>query len=83
MGNFNKNFLANLATELLTHSVPLYKFQDIKEFLEDADQGVMLLALGFLFDPGQVPKERMDNLMEALGSMPQKVIARFPVSLPY
>ena len=54
-------------------------FQDIKEFLEGAEQGVMLLALGFLFDPGQVPKERMDSLMEALGRLPQRVIARFPV----
>merc|ERR1719264_487653 len=52
--------------------------EDIKEYLEGAEQGVMLLALGFLFDPGQVPKERMDSLMDAIGRLPQRVIARFP-----
>ena len=54
--------------------------QDIQVFLDEAEEGVMLLALGFLFDPGQVPRERMDSLMEALGRLPQRVIARFPVS---
>ena len=35
--------------------------EDIGQFLEEAEEGVMLLALGFLFDPRQVPEERMDR----------------------
>merc|ERR1719245_964992 len=53
--------------------------EEIRQFMEGAEEGVMLLALGFLFDPRQVPEERMDSLMAAIGRLPQRVIARFPV----
>ena len=35
--------------------------EEITQFVEEAEEGVMLLALGFLFDPRQVPEERMDR----------------------
>ena len=54
--------------------------EDIKEFMEGAEHGVIVLALGFTFNPKYIPQERMDALFSTLGKLPQRVIARFQVS---
>jgi hypothetical protein len=48
-------------------------------FIDGAEHGVIVLALGFLFNPKYVPKERMNAMMEALSRLPQRVVARLPV----
>ncbi len=60
--------------------IVIHCLQDVLEFIEGAENGVMYLALGLSFNDEYVPEEDMAALMRALGRLPQRVVARFNVS---
>ena len=51
--------------------------QDIQEFIDGAEHGVILFTMGFIFNPKVVPKDRVDTLLAAFGRLPQRVIVKF------
>ncbi len=51
--------------------------QDIASWIDGAEHGVILLTMGFIFDPSVVPGSRVDAILGALSRLPQRVIIKF------
>ena len=51
--------------------------QNIKNFMDSAEDGVVLFTMGFIFDSKAVPKSMIDRLMSAFERLPQKVIFKY------
>ena len=50
--------------------------------MEDAEHGVILFTMGFIFNPIAVPEARVRALLDAFARLPQRVIVKFdsPIS---
>ena len=52
-------------------------FQDLQDFLDDAEHGVILFTMGFVFETSFVPEERIDALFSVFERLqPQRVVMR-------
>jgi len=55
--------------------------QDIEKFIEEADDGIIVLSFGLQVNPKIIPVEVTDAIFGALARLPQRIIARLPQSM--
>jgi len=55
--------------------------QDIEKFIEEADDGIIVLSFGLQFNPSVIPVEVTNAIFGALERLPQRIIARLPQSI--
>lgn len=53
--------------------------QELQDWINGAEHGVVLFTMGFIFHPKAVPKSRVDALMDAFSRLPQRFIVKFDV----
>ncbi|XP_014478126.1 PREDICTED: UDP-glucuronosyltransferase 2A3-like [Dinoponera quadriceps] len=51
--------------------------EDIAEFLDNAHQGVLYFNLGSMIKMSTIPREKLDVLLNVLGSIPRKVLLKW------
>lgn len=51
--------------------------QNIQEWIDGAEHGIVLFTMGFIFNPTIVPKAQLDALLSAFARLPQRVIVKF------
>ena len=56
----------------IKHGKPLPK--DIKNFLDDSSEGVLLFSWGSMTKASSLPKEKLDSIFKVIGNIPRKVI---------
>ena len=50
--------------------------EDLKSFIENAPNGVILFTMGFIFQPKAVPDSRIQAIFDAFAQLPQNVIMK-------
>ncbi len=74
---YPKLFLNVLGMHISPNPPPLPK--DLAEFVEGAEHGVIVFALGVSLIPADLPPSHLEAILEAFRRVPQKVIMRLHV----
>ena len=51
--------------------------QDLQKFMDDATEGVVYVSFGSVLQGSQVPKDKKDALLRALGKLKEKVLMKW------
>ena len=51
--------------------------QDLQKFMDDATEGVVYVSFGSVLQGSQVPKDKKDSLLSALGKLKEKVLMKW------
>lgn len=56
--------------------------QDIKDFLDSANEGVVYFCLGSALNPSELSQSKINSFINALGKLKQNVLWKFEASIP-
>ena len=59
------------------HEKPKPLPPQIQNWIDGAEHGIVLFTMGFIFNPKVVPKQKIDDLLNAFARLPQRVIVKF------
>ena len=51
--------------------------QDLQQFMDEASDGVLYVSFGSVLQGSQVPKDKKEALMKALGKLKEKVLMKW------
>lgn len=56
--------------------------KDIKEFLDDSKEGVIIFSMGSLLRSADFPQEKKDTILRVFSKLTQKVLWKYEIDLP-